>query len=71
VDDAEMRAGIREALGSLDSGVEQAIRNELAKRFDLGNSGRVQFEIDPVDYGIHLVQTEEVVVPGALEVPSR
>jgi hypothetical protein len=64
MDEAEMRAEIRDALRSLDAAAEEAIRNELAKSFDLGHSGRLQFEIDPTFYGIHLIQTEETVVPG-------
>jgi hypothetical protein len=61
VDEAEMRAGIRDALRSLDAAAEEAIRNELAKSFDLGHSGRLQFEICPYFLCIHLVQTEDDV----------
>ena len=59
-----MRIGIRAALRSLGTATEQEIQNLLAKQFELGHSGRLQFEIDPIFYGIHLVQTEELVVPG-------
>jgi hypothetical protein len=62
-----MRSGIRNALRSLDAAVEQAIRRELAKPFELGHSGRLQFEIDPVYYDIRLVQTEETVVQRVIE----
>lgn len=64
VDEAEMHAGIQDALRALDAAAEQAIRNELAKPLNLGHSGRIQFEIDPVSYEIHLVQTEETIVAG-------
>src|SRR5438874_8861718 len=63
VDETELRAGIRNALRSLDSAVERAIRHELAGEFDLGHSGRLQFEVDPAFFGIHLVQTEGGLLP--------
>jgi hypothetical protein len=66
VDEAEMRAGIRDALRSLDAAAEEAIGNELAKSFDLGHSGRLQFEICPDFLRIHLVQTEDDVVPHSV-----
>src|SRR5437660_11002123 len=58
-----MRAGIREALRSLDAAAEKAIRSELAKSIDLGHSGRLQFEIDPALFRVHLIQTEDDVLP--------
>lgn len=64
MDEAELREGIRDALRSLDPIVELAIRRELASQFDLGHSGRLQFEIDPAFFGIHLIQTEQEVLPG-------
>ena len=62
MDDAGFRQAIRNALGKLSASTEQAIRRELATSFDLGHSGRLQFEIDEMYYGIWLIQTEEVVL---------
>jgi hypothetical protein len=62
MDEAGMRARIREALRSLNAEAEAAIRRELAGPVDLGHSGRLQFEVCPHFYGIHLVQTEEVIL---------
>src|SRR5581483_7671653 len=45
--EAEVRTAIVTALGSLSDAAESAIQKELAKTFDLGQSGRLQFEIDP------------------------
>jgi hypothetical protein len=59
------REAIRSRLARLNESTERAIRQELAEPIDLGHSGRLQFEFDPVDYGIRLVQTEEVVLSGA------
>jgi hypothetical protein len=62
VDEAQYRKAIREALGTLSSGVESALRRELARPIDLGHSGRLQFEVCPFFHGIHLVQPEEGVL---------
>jgi hypothetical protein len=61
----QMRAGIRDALRSLNAVAEAAIRRELAGPIDLGHSGRLQFEACPRFFGIKLVQTEEEIVPDS------
>lgn len=58
-DETEVRQAIRSALHKLDASTEQALLRELAKPFDLGHSGRLQFEIDPWSLRISLIQTEE------------
>jgi hypothetical protein len=63
VGEAEMRAGVRDALGSLNAVAEAAIRRELAEPIDLGHSERLQFEACPHFFGVKLVQTEEEIVP--------
>ena len=60
--ESEMRAGIRNALQSLNEDTERAIRRKLATPFDLGHSERLQFEVCPYFFGIHLVQTEESIL---------
>jgi hypothetical protein len=62
----EMRAGIRDALQSLNTDAERAIRRELASSFDLGHSKRLQFEVCPCFFGIHLVQTEETILADSV-----
>ena len=64
--EAEMRAGIRVALQSLNEDAERAIRQELAAPLDLGHSGRLQFEVCPYFFGIHLVQTEECILEDSV-----
>jgi hypothetical protein len=64
MEEADLRTTIQMALRSLNDTAEQAIRKELATRFDLGHSGRLQFEIDPWTYRITLTQTENDVIPG-------
>jgi hypothetical protein len=63
--EAEMRAGVRDALGSLNAVAEAAIRRELAGPIDLGHSERLQFEACPHFFGVKLVQTEEEIVPDS------
>src|SRR5262245_6017665 len=63
--EAEMRAGIRDVLRSLNAVAEAAIRRELAEPIDLGHSERLQFEACPHFFGIKLVQTEEEIVPDS------
>src|SRR4051812_12208682 len=63
--EAEMRAGVRDALQSLNAVAEAAIRRELAGPIDLGHSGRLQFEACPCFFGVKLVQTEEEIVPDS------
>lgn len=63
--EAEMRAGIRDALGSLNAVAEAAIRRELAAPIDLGHSERLQFEACPQFFGVKLVQTAEEIVPDS------
>lgn len=60
--EAEMRAGVRDALGSLNAFAETAIRRALAEPIDLGHSERFQFEACPHFFGVKLVQTEEEIV---------
>jgi len=73
--EADFRNAIRGVLHQFDDAVEAAIRRELAEPFDLGHSNRLQFEVCPYVYGIHLVQTEESIledsalqdaIPGSL-----
>jgi hypothetical protein len=66
VDDACFRQAIRDSLRKQTTSTENAIRRELAKSFNLGHSSRLQFEIDGTDYGISLVQTEEVVLQDSI-----
>jgi hypothetical protein len=66
VDDAGLRNAIRDALRKHNTSTEDAIRRELATSFDLGHSGRLQFEIDGTYYGIWLIQTEEVVLKDSI-----
>jgi hypothetical protein len=66
--EGDFRNAVRGLLEQYNQKVEQAIRRELAAPIDLGRSGRLQFEIDPHGYGIHLVQTEEGVFGG---VPTK
>src|SRR5260370_40339697 len=63
--EAEMRAGIRDVLCSLNAVAEAAIRRELAEPIDLGHSERLQFEACPHFFGVTLVQTEEEIVPDS------
>lgn len=60
--EADFRNAIRGVLHQFDDAVEAAIRRELAEPFDLGHSQRLQFEVCPHFYGIHLVQTEEGIL---------
>jgi hypothetical protein len=60
----EFRKVIRAQLERLNALVEQGLRRELAKPIDLGHSGRLQFEVDGMYYGISLIQTEEAILPG-------
>ena len=61
----DFRKAIRECLSRLDTAVEDALRRQLAGPIDLGHSGRLQFEVCPYFYGVHLVQTEEEIVPDS------
>lgn len=61
MNNADFRNAIRGLLGQFNHAVEEAIRRELADPIDLGHSGRLQFEVCPHFFGIHLIQTEEVV----------
>lgn len=63
--ETEMRAGIREALRSLNTIAETAICREIAAPIDLGHSQRLQFEACPNFFGIKVVQTEEEVLPDS------
>ncbi len=63
--EAELRAGIREALRSLNEIAEAAIRRELAEPIDLGHSERLQFEACPHFFRVHLIQTEEEIIPDS------
>jgi hypothetical protein len=63
--EAELRAGVRNALGSLNAVAEAAIRRELAEPIDLGHSERLQFEACPYFFGVKLVQTEEEIIPDS------
>jgi hypothetical protein len=63
--EAELRAGIRDALGTLNAVAEAAILRELAEPIDLGHSERLQFEACPHFFGVKLVQTEEEIVPDS------
>ena len=63
--EAEMRAGIRDILGSLNAVAEAAIRRALAEPIDLGHSERLQFEACPHFFGVKLVQTEEEIIPDS------
>jgi hypothetical protein len=65
VEEPEFRKAIREALGTLNPAVEAALRREVAGPIDLGHSGRLQFEVCPFFHGIHLVQTEEEILPDS------
>lgn len=49
-------------LNKLNADVELALISELSRDIELGSSGLLQFEIDPLDYRIHLVQTENDVL---------
>ncbi len=60
----EFSQHVRDSLQAWNESTESAIRHELAKRFDLGHSERLQFEIDPFFLGIHLIQTEETILEG-------
>ena len=62
MNDSELRAAVTAALGTLDRATEQAIRWELATIIDLGDSGRLQFEIDPITLAVQLTQTENEIV---------
>jgi hypothetical protein len=63
--EAELRARIRDVLGSLNAVAEAAIRRELAEPIDLGHSERLQFEACPHFFGVTVVQTEEEIVPDS------
>jgi hypothetical protein len=63
--EAELRAGIRDALRSLNAVAEAAISRELAGPIDLGHSERLQFEACPNFFGVKLVQTEEEILPDS------
>jgi hypothetical protein len=60
--EADFRNALRGVLHQFDDAVETAIRRELAEPFSLGHSGRLQFEVCPHFYGIHLVQTDERIL---------
>ena len=60
--EAEVRAGVRDVLRSLNAVAEAAIRRELGEPIDLGHSERLQFEACPHFFGVKLVQTEEEIV---------
>ncbi len=60
--EVEIRAGIRDALGSLSAVAEAAIRRELAVPIDLGPCERLQFEACPDFFGVKLVQTSEEIM---------
>jgi hypothetical protein len=64
--EADFRNALRAVLHRFDEAVEAAIRRELAEPFSLGGSNRLQFEVCPHSYGIHLVQTEEAVLDGGV-----
>jgi hypothetical protein len=61
--EAELRARIRDVLGSLNAVAEAAIQRELAEPIDLGHSERLQFEACQHFFAVTLVQTEEEIVP--------
>jgi hypothetical protein len=63
--EADLRAGLRAALNSLNPAAEAAIKRELAAPFELGHSERLQFEVCPHFFGIKLIQTEEEIVPDS------
>jgi hypothetical protein len=63
---ADFRNAIRGVLAQFNRTVEDAIRRELAGPIDLGHSGRFQFEVCGYFYGIHLVQTEEVILEDSV-----
>ncbi len=63
MDEAQLRAGIRNAFRSLDAAAEAAIQRELAGPIDLGHSERLQFEACPNFFGVTLIQTSEEIVP--------
>jgi len=46
----------------LNESVEQSLVQELNNEFNLGHSGILQFEIDPFDFRIFLIQTENDIV---------
>lgn len=60
--EAEMLAGIRDVLRSLNAAAQATIRRELAEPIDLGHSERLQFEACPQFFGVKPVQTEEEVI---------
>ena len=65
--DADFRNAVRGALRQHDRAVEDAIRLEVTKPITLGPRERLQFEVDPHSYSVHLVQTEEGIVGDLLE----
>ena len=65
-DEVRSARNIADALRDRGASTEEAIRRELATSFDLGHSGRLQFEIDGTYYGIWLTQTEEVVLKDSV-----
>lgn len=65
MDKDDFRKGISEGLRTLNQPVEAALLRELAGPIDLGHSGRLQFEICPYFHGVHLVQTEEGILPDS------
>ncbi len=62
MDKAKLHDSIKNELQTLNSSVESALRRVLSTPCDLGHSGKLQFEIDPLYYRIHLIQTEEDVL---------
>jgi hypothetical protein len=65
VDESDLRLAIRLALETLNPAVEATLRRELAVPIDLGHSDRIQFEVCPYFHGIHLIQTEEEILPDS------
>ncbi len=53
---------VKSELHALNRAVESVICRELSTQFDLGHSGKLQFEIDPLYFRIHLIQTEEEIL---------
>lgn len=53
---------IKHQLSELNNSVERLLVKELSVLFDLGHSGVLQFEIDPYDFRISLIQTENDIL---------
>ena len=62
MDELKLIDVIQMELQALNLSVETAIKFELSTDIDLGHSGKLQFEIDPLYYRIHLTQTENDIL---------